>query len=99
MDIKRGMKRLYFSVLALWVCAVAAVFPLTIDHARQYGYWDNVLRIITTPRILPFLGYALLPPLALSLILELIVWIARGFKKDTEAQQESKKHETTDVRI
>ncbi len=86
MDIKRGLKRLYFSVLLLWIAAVATVFPLTIDHARQYGYWDNVLRVITTPRLLSYAGWALLPPLALSLVLKLAVWIAQGFKKDRNAQ-------------
>lgn len=82
MDIKRGLKRLYFSFLLLWIAAVIAVFPLTIDRAWQYSYWDNVFRVITTPRILPFLGYALLPPFALSVILELATWIVRGFKKE-----------------
>ena len=82
MDLKRGLKRIYFSAVVLWIGAVAAVFPLTIDYAGRYGYWDNVMRVIMTPRILPLAGWALVPPLALSLIFGLAAWIARGFRKD-----------------
>lgn len=82
MNLKRGLTRMVFSVFVLWVALIASVFPFMIDRARSYGYGDNAIRIITTSRIFPFLGLALLPPLAVYFSIGLIVWIVRGFKKD-----------------
>lgn len=82
MNLKRGLTRIVASVFVLWVAFVASVFPFTIDRARSYGYADNVIRVVTTPRIFPFLGLALLPPLAVYFSIGLVVWIVRGFKKD-----------------
>lgn len=84
MNIKRGLKRLYGSLITLWIVVVIMVFPLTIERAWQYDYWDNMLRVVTTPRMLPLLGWAILPPAILSLCSGLILWIVRGFRKDTD---------------
>ena len=86
MNLKRGLTRLFFSVFVLWAVFVASAYPFMIDNAHSYGYWDNALRIITTPRLLPLLGYILLPPAVIYFSIGLIVWIIRGFKRDRSVQ-------------
>lgn len=65
----------------LWVALVGAVFPLTIDRAYAYDYWENVLRVISTPRLFSLIGWVLLPALVPYLAIGVIVWIVRGFKR------------------
>jgi|GEM_PF-2764207 hypothetical protein len=87
MNIKRGLQRIYFFGTVLWIALVGAIFPMTIDRAWAYGWWENVLRVITTPRIVPLLGYAFLPPLVVSAFAALTVWVIRGFGKDPDEKK------------
>lgn len=82
MNLKRGLQRIFFVVVLVWIAFVATAFPLTIDHARSYGYWENFNRVVTTPLIFRLLEYALLPPTIIYFVIGLIVWVIRGFKKD-----------------
>lgn len=82
MNIHRGLSRFFVAVCLLWIAGITYIFPLTIDQARSFSYWENLIRTVSTPNLTAFLSYALLPPLALSFLFSAIVWIARGFKED-----------------